>query len=139
MMRSHSPQNVFSSRSAHLGLDLFVAVVDDLGKTEVSQLDDFLAVHEEHVVGLDVSVQHLLLLVQVVHAQAQLPLLAISPITTTKSKVAAKRKMRIGIRKNRDAGRREIRHGRRDSRDREQSLTPYVAFNQPATVKPASC
>lgn len=57
---------------AYLGLDLLVTVVDDLSETEVPQLDNLLAVHEEHVVRLDVSMQHLLLLVQVVHTQAQL-------------------------------------------------------------------
>lgn len=61
---------------SHLRFDLLVAVVDDLGQAEVSQLDDLLAVHEEHVVGLYVAVQHLLLLVQVMHAQAELPITA---------------------------------------------------------------
>ena len=56
----------------HLCLHLLVPVVDDLGEAEISQLNDFLAVHEEHVVWLDVAVKHLFLLVQVVHAKAQL-------------------------------------------------------------------
>lgn len=59
-------------RGAHLCLDLLVVVVEDLGEAEVPQLNDFLAIHEEHVIRFDVAVKYLLLLVQVVHAKTQL-------------------------------------------------------------------
>lgn len=57
---------------SHLSFDLFVVIVDDLGKTKVSQLYDLLAVHEEDIVWLDIAVYDPLLFVQVVDSHAQL-------------------------------------------------------------------
>lgn len=50
---------------AYLCLDLLVATADDLSQPEVPKLHNLFALHQEHVAGLDVTMQHLLLLVQV--------------------------------------------------------------------------